>query len=141
QLQGEGGHRVFSSREADLHCRSEQTHAFARAAELACEVACAVKPRCAALWLGGQLCGSLEGGDRNVSGPAKRCPVRSSFERLCDRLVRPGRRRGPVPDGAIGLLGERLGKGSVRVPKLLGCRRLLDRRDDQGMPKSKSSRI
>ena len=60
-LQVERGHRVFGRRKADLLRRSEQTHAVARTAELARQVACEVEPLCAALWFDGQLCGALEG--------------------------------------------------------------------------------
>ena len=61
QLQVERGDRVFGSREADLLRRPEQTHALSRTAELARQVACEEEPLCAALRVGGQLCGALEG--------------------------------------------------------------------------------
>jgi hypothetical protein len=114
----------------------------ARTAELACEVACAVKPRCAALWLGGQLCGSLEGGDRDVSGPAIHCPLGCGVELFSDYLVRPGCCRGAVPDGAGPAdRPAASGESSVCAPKLVGRRRLLDRRDDQRVSESKYPRV
>src|SRR5579859_6726529 len=115
----ERGNRVLGSRKADLLRRSEQAHAVARTPDLAREVAGKEEPLCAALWFGGQLRRSLQRRDRDVAGPAKRCPVCRSIERLGDRLVRPGYGRGAVPDGAVRLVGECLGEGVMRAPKLV----------------------
>ena len=60
---------------------------------------------------------------------------------LSDYLVRPGCCRGAVPDGAVRLIGQCLGEGSVRASKLVGRHRLLDRGDDQRVSESKYSRV
>jgi hypothetical protein len=60
-LQMERGHRVLGGRKPDLLRHSEQTHAVARTADLAGQVACEVEPHCATLRFGSQLSGSLEG--------------------------------------------------------------------------------
>ena len=81
---------------------SEQPHAVTRTAELARQVSREVAPLCAAPGFGGQLCGSLEGRDRDIAGPAKRCPVCCRFECLRDLLVRSGCGRGAMPTARSG---------------------------------------
>jgi hypothetical protein len=130
---------MLGSGKPDLLRRSEQAHTVTRTAELARQVAGEVEALCAAQRFGGQLCGALVGCDRDVAGPAIRCPLRGSVQLLCDCLIGSGCGRSAVPDGAVGFIGQCLSEGSVRAAKLVGRRRLLHRRDDQRVPEPKSS--
>ena len=116
----------------------EQTHGVTRAAQLLCQVAGEKKVACAGFRFGAELSGSLEGRDRNVPGAAKPRPVGYCLELLSDCLVPPRCCCGAVPDGAVRLVDQCLGEGSVRAPKLVDGRRLLHRRRDQRVPESKS---
>ena len=81
---------MFGSGKAGLLRRPKEAYAVIRTTQLVRQVAGEKEPVCAALRVGGQLSGSLEGRDRNVAGAAKLCPVRRGLELFSDSLVRPG---------------------------------------------------
>ncbi len=112
-----------------------------RASELERELASAEQAHGTRAPVHGELRCPFERRQRDLATAAKPCSLGGRVQRLRDILVRPRCRGGPVPDGAVGLVVERLRELSVRLPALLRSRRLRHRRPNEGMPEPEPAMV